>query len=835
MKYLVCAAAMTLIAALSGYAANTRYYVDVYGGNDAADGRSPTTAWRSLSKVNATIFGPGDTILFKAGGVWSGALTPGGSGSAGLVNVIDTFGAGARPIINAGGVTAALALTNQQYWEIRNLELTNDDDFSSENTSANRYGIRVTASGGTMTHIHIKNCYVHDVDGNADGPQTMGGISFTASNNGRFHDALIEGNTLRKVDRCGISAAAGSSPYSTHVIVRNNSMHSTGGDGVLIYSCRAALVEYNFLDSASARATGANAGYWPWASDSTVFQYNEACRTVAPWGGGPGRDRNGFDCDWRCRYTVMQYNYSHDNGGGFMLVCSPGDGQNEYNYYSTIRYNISQNDRYTVFDMMGPGSRYTQIYNNVIYLGAGVPCPKVVTNDSWGGTAGETSFKNNIFYIMNNAVFDSNPNFSYDYNCFYGVTGPADPHAIHADPMFVAPGAGAMGIASVDGYKLQEGSPCIDAGTPISNNGGKDYWGTPLYHGAPDIGACEYVDDGTGLSVGTLAANPSSISSSTGGIIVFSITATSAAGSISLVAIDLSALGGGSAVAMNGSGTYTASYTVPAGLATGTKTITATVRDNLGNEKTRTVSVLIRSATGTTSIYSDAASLVTYTWASDGQTTPTTTINEVTTDAAEGSRSYDIAFGIAGYWAGAGMGFLPLDFSVQDSLILSYKGPGAGLTVRIGLSFADNTNTENNGYLLQNAVSWTRAAIPMSAFSAFAAQLPQTNGVNFIITGAETGSGHLFVDDIYLTGSVPTSIQSPYLAPIYTFADRFLVRGRTICFTAHEPGAITLYKPSGAVIAQVFVRQGETVSLNAPAAGVFFVRTGNAVGRVVIR
>jgi len=40
------------------------------GGSDAATGAGPAAAWKSLSMVNGTTFGPGDTILLKAGSVF---------------------------------------------------------------------------------------------------------------------------------------------------------------------------------------------------------------------------------------------------------------------------------------------------------------------------------------------------------------------------------------------------------------------------------------------------------------------------------------------------------------------------------------------------------------------------------------------------------------------------------------------------------------------------------------------------------------------------------------------------------------------------------------------
>ncbi|MBX9853644.1 MAG: hypothetical protein K2X86_18015, partial [Cytophagaceae bacterium] len=69
-----------LFIALSGLGQN--FYIDPTEGNDNNSGQSPATAWRSLAKINATIFAPGSKILFEANGSWSGQLTPKGSGTA---------------------------------------------------------------------------------------------------------------------------------------------------------------------------------------------------------------------------------------------------------------------------------------------------------------------------------------------------------------------------------------------------------------------------------------------------------------------------------------------------------------------------------------------------------------------------------------------------------------------------------------------------------------------------------------------------------------------------------------------------------------------------------
>ena len=46
------------------------YYVDATNGNDSSNGLSPETPWKTIAKVNASSFQPGDQILFKRGEDW---------------------------------------------------------------------------------------------------------------------------------------------------------------------------------------------------------------------------------------------------------------------------------------------------------------------------------------------------------------------------------------------------------------------------------------------------------------------------------------------------------------------------------------------------------------------------------------------------------------------------------------------------------------------------------------------------------------------------------------------------------------------------------------------
>ena len=57
--------------------------------------------------------------------------------------------------------TDAFHLLNQQYWEINNLEVTNKKSALGDDR-----GISINGqNGGTLNHIYVRNCFVHDVTG----------------------------------------------------------------------------------------------------------------------------------------------------------------------------------------------------------------------------------------------------------------------------------------------------------------------------------------------------------------------------------------------------------------------------------------------------------------------------------------------------------------------------------------------------------------------------------------------------------------------------------------------------------------------------------------------
>lgn len=474
---------------------STAYYVDSGGGNDASDGHSARRAWRTLDRVNAGVFGPGDHILLKSGSRWIGFLSPGGSGAAGSPITISRYGSGSKPAIDVQGkFLATVYLFNGEYWDVSDLDIQN----LAPQRIPSLAGVQVRLTDfGTAHGIRLHHLDVHNVSG-SNVKDDGGGNGIYCDSSGsrvrtRYDGLTIEHCNLTRTDRNGITMGAYYArpqwPLSTRVVIRGNVLEDIGGDGIVPIGCDGCLIEHNTLRGGRQRAQDYAAGIWPWSCDNTVVQFNEVSGMKGTM------DGEGYDSDYNSRHTLFQYNYSHDNDGGFMLICNDGSQSPPWNIGNegtVIRYNLSVNDGLHTFNITGP-CQNTQIYNNVFYVGKGSDIP-LVASGNWGGGdkwPADTRFFNNVFYIAGKARFDFGgmKSVTFAHNAYWGAitNPPADTHAVLSDPQLAAPG-----IPSVRGYLPRSGSPLHGAGQIILDNGGRDFWGNSLPPAVPpDIGASQ--------------------------------------------------------------------------------------------------------------------------------------------------------------------------------------------------------------------------------------------------------------------------------------------------------------------------------------------------------
>lgn len=383
------------------------YYVDSVGGNDENAGTSESSPWQSLDKVNATSFQPGDRLLFKAGSIWTGILWPKGSGSEGQPIIIDKYGEGSKPLFIGNGLTgeagnglATVYLRNQQYWEINNLEVTNDDDEPGDRRGVAVWGMGLP-DGTVLKHIYLKNLDVHDVKGiigEEHAAKDTGGIQVQIIRKSptlmRFDDVLIEGCQVYNCENEGIVSGGmlEVTPYKpkedweraafTNVVIRNNLIYNISKNAMIIRNAKAPLVEYNTCHTTATAMTG-NTIYTVNVTDG-LFQYNEGYNNKSP-----DYDGSLYDPDLMTQGTIFQYSYSHDNAHGLVWFCTVRSDKS-----NVVRYNISQNDKGRLVNI-GYEFKSAYIYNNVFYIGKNVS-PYIIYEDD--NNSHTYYFYNNIIY-----------------------------------------------------------------------------------------------------------------------------------------------------------------------------------------------------------------------------------------------------------------------------------------------------------------------------------------------------------------------------------------------------------------------------------------------------
>jgi hypothetical protein len=477
---------------------HTRYYVDSVAGNDANDGKSASQPWQTLDNINSGNFAPGDWIFLKCGSRLNSFFAPGGSGGNRHPVKVTSYGSGAKPQIDAHGKSlASLSLHNQEYWDVENIDITN----TTTSPIPLLRGVEVSLLDyGTAHDIVLRNLDIHDTTSPED--KWNGGSGIFCDNRGdkvnsRYDGLLIEDCHLTHTDRNGITMDSGYYDRTKwypnlHVVIRGNTLLHIGGDCICAIGCDGCLIERNVVHGGRERATDWASGIWVWSCDNSIIQYNECSGMMGQM------DAQGFDADWNTQNTIIQYNYSHDNHGGFVMMCDNGDVKppgNIGNIGTIVRYNISQNDGFRTFTFSGP-DKNELIYNNTIYIGK-TDNTILFFTWNWGGNwPDNTTFWNNIFYCDGSAVFQLNgsTNTNLSNNLFYGnfTNTPADPHAIKANPLLKSPGSGGNGFETLDGYELQRGSPCANAGIAVVNNGGTDFYGKSVPDNKPPfVGASQ--------------------------------------------------------------------------------------------------------------------------------------------------------------------------------------------------------------------------------------------------------------------------------------------------------------------------------------------------------
>ena len=503
------------------------YYVDCSASVNG-DG-SQSSPWNALSSPDAFTFSAGNQLLLKRGTTCQGTLSPLGSGSRGAPIVVDSYGVGAQPVIDGGDNDEAVLLSNQQYWEIHNLEVV----------GGYQYGVLIWGDvpNSSLNHLHLVNLNVHGAHYISTFTGDSGEIYINpVGMHEVVNDVLIDGVSTHDShvaegiwveaggDFNGQVAACEQQPtpeydLGSNITIQNSTAHNVYGDGILILAVNNGLMQNNVVYNTGLcpSCVRTPSGLWEWCCHSCTLQYNES---YANRTGGGLYDGGDFDIDIFNEHNILQYNYGHDTDGycvqflGYDYLTAP-DKDNVFRY--NVCSNNGRNRNITPQgDVLVDGYiDGMQVYNNTFYWNPAVNSALFLTY-AYPGTDTRI-FKNNIIYSAVPDLIQTPSGYTLDNNIYWTIsTSPPtwqwngvtytdfsayqsgsgqDAHSYYTDPMLNDPTYHGSPRPTT-AFTLQAGSPARGTGANVCTGisgcsmGKHDFFGNRLPNGSGyDIGA----------------------------------------------------------------------------------------------------------------------------------------------------------------------------------------------------------------------------------------------------------------------------------------------------------------------------------------------------------
>ncbi len=492
------------------------YYVSP-SGNDANTGKSQTEPWQTINKVNSRDFGPADEILFEGGKTFDGTivLNSDDHGTTGSEVLIGSYGVG-RATINAQNGSGLIA------YDCNNVSVKNLVFIGNGPTGGN--------TGNGITFSYCSDITIDSVE--VSGFQHSGlkvnnlGENYTLTNIKAHHNGYagiyISGLNKSSLSNIYIGYCSADSNLGDPTVLDNHS-----GSGIFAYNANNILIEFCVASNNGEympRTGNGPGGIWVAEVDSVVIQHCISHDNKTSVG---GLDGLGFDLDGGTTNTIIQYCLSYNNqGAGYGIF--QYDGATDWNN-NTVRYCISENDGNTssvgsvvLWNGSNESNKFQgfEFYNNIVYNANG---PALAFLDHYNSNI---NFRNNIFVSQQQSVYNWANNENFQANCWYSLNGKFYLNSVldfeqwtqnnnqemlngvvvgmYADPVFVNPGNSTITdptqLASVNHYKVLNGSPVIDSGLDLNSifnldTGNKDYFGNLIQRGMDfDIGIYQYIN-----------------------------------------------------------------------------------------------------------------------------------------------------------------------------------------------------------------------------------------------------------------------------------------------------------------------------------------------------
>jgi hypothetical protein len=391
-------------------------YVDAVSGNDAADGRSPSSAWRTLKRAAAGVQ-PGFTVL-----VMSGTYTTDGSeeplllATSGTADAWITFAAapGQHPVIQiprGPGAWNGIHLLGASYVVVDGFEIVGQNGSITPAEAA--------ANDGSQAVLNAACLYVDGVGGD------------------RAHPAL---------------------PH--HVVIRNNDLHHCSGGGIVVSVADVLTIAYNHVhddawwtvfgesgiglyhltDASGAAAPGPYRNY-------VVGNVVHGNRNELPWNGAgraaPGiYDGNGIILD--------DGNHTQPAAGRWDVQGVPYTGR------TYVANNVAYRNGGRGIHVFA--SAHVDVVNNTTWDDLLTPSPHITFGEIDAQSSSDVVILNDVAVNLGGKDVNLADGNLYDYDVWQGTSVPVrGPHDVVADPLLANPAGG--------DFTPRPGSPVLASGT----------------------------------------------------------------------------------------------------------------------------------------------------------------------------------------------------------------------------------------------------------------------------------------------------------------------------------------------------------------------------------
>lgn len=494
------------------------YYVDAVNGDDSNPG-TQSQPWKTISKVNNTVFEPGDHIHFKRGCSWNEYLfLQNKQGTEHAHIVFDPYDSGELPLINYPDY--GVIIDGSSFLTIKNLDITGDigimikddsgtnppegiiieknkihDESSNGNTGAGVY----VSHGANNVSILKNNIYNHYV-----------GVWIGEDNNIQPGcNNLVSENSIYDNSQNGIGISSSDCSIGNETVLSDNKIYNNGFHGIEL-SGRYYIVERNEIYDNGQDSQGGASGIHTYSrasdedesydagGDHNVIRNNVVYNTQDHT--GARTDGNGIQMDMWCDSNLIYNNIVYANDGAGIIIY--GSSGNEI--YNNTSYGNGQDlgNRFGQFEITvlaaqlsgSNGSGYLHSSNNRIKNNIGMATGTESTR--YAVSIGDTSmldnniFENNLWYnnsgshiagivdLINHTVKEKT---IAEWNNYSWTSD-----EMSADPLFTN--------AANHDFHLNHSSPAVDVGQDLTSEGiDKDNQGKrrPLL-GKYDTGAFEH-------------------------------------------------------------------------------------------------------------------------------------------------------------------------------------------------------------------------------------------------------------------------------------------------------------------------------------------------------